>query len=81
MAMARRATVRRDTLTTTMAMGNDNNPVDGDSAPGSEVDDDGNGMAGDDNDNDDGDDDNDGDGDGAMGSGATGYNDDDNVDG
>jgi len=75
------ATVQQDTSTTTMAMGNDDNHINGDSATGSEVDDDGNGTAGDDNDNNDGDDDDNGDGDGTMGSGATGYNDDDNVDG
>jgi hypothetical protein len=62
-----------------MATGDDNG-VNGDSLMGSQVDDDGDGATGDDNDNnDDGDDDNNGDGDsdGAMGSGATGY--DDNV--
>ena len=45
---------------------------DGDSATGDEVDDDGDGAMGDDDNDDD-----DGDSDGAMGSGATGYDDDD----
>jgi len=68
-----------------MAMGDDDNVVNGDGAMGddNEVDDDGDGATGDDNDNDDNgnhDCDGDGDGDGAMGSGATGYNDDDDGD-
>jgi hypothetical protein len=63
----------------TMAMGNDDNYIDGDGAMGNEVEDDGYGAtgneAGDDGDGmtgDDNDDDDDGDSDGAMGSGATG---------
>jgi len=70
------------------ATGDDDNDIDGDGAMGNEVgnngdgtmgnevNDDGNGVTGDDN----GDDDY-GNGDGAMGSGATRYEDDDNVDG
>ena len=64
--------------TMTMAMGDDNDD-DGDSPMGNEVDNDGDGATGDDNDHDDdGIDDDDGDGDIAMGSGATGYDDNNN---
>ncbi len=63
-----------------MATGDDDNNVDGDGATGNQFDDDGNGATGDYNDDDDdGDDDDDVNGDSAMGSGATGY--DDNNDG
>jgi hypothetical protein len=51
---------RRDTMTTTMATGDDDNDFDGDGATGNEADDDSNGATGDDND--DNDDNNDGDG-------------------
>ena len=61
---------------TSMAMGDDDKNVDGDSAPGNKVDDDGDSMMGDDKDDDDNDD-----GDGAMGSGATGYNNDNDGNG
>ena len=61
---------------TTMAMGNDNNDVNGDDATGNKVDDDGDGATGNDNDDnndgDDGNDGNNGDGDGTMGSGVMG---------
>jgi hypothetical protein len=50
-----------------MATGDDDNDVDGDSATGNEVNDDGDGVKCNHNDGDD---------DGAMGSGATGYDDD-----
>ena len=62
--------------------GDDDNDVNGNSAMGDEVNEDGDGAMGDDNNNDDdnGDDDDDGDGDSAMGSGATGYDDDDDDD-
>jgi hypothetical protein len=43
---------RRDTKTTTMATGDDDNDVDGDGTTGNEVDDDGDGVMGDDNDGD-----------------------------
>jgi len=65
--------IDRRPTTTTMATGDDDNDIDGDSAMGNEVEDDGNGATGDDDD--------DGDGDGAMGSSATGYNDDNDGDG
>ena len=56
-----------------MAMGNDDNDVDGDGAMGNEVGDDSDGATGNDNDaDDDGDDGDDRDGNSAMGSGATG---------
>jgi hypothetical protein len=57
------------TTTTTMATGDDDNAVDGDSATGNKVDNDCDGATGDYNDDD-------GDGDSAMGSGATRYGDD-----
>jgi hypothetical protein len=52
MAMARRATARRDMMTTTMVTGDDDNAVDGDGTMGNEVDDVGDGVTGDNNDND-----------------------------
>ncbi len=64
-----------------MAMGDDDNDVDGNGAMGNEVDDDGDGKTGNDNDDeDDGNNADDGDGNSAMGSGATRYdgNDDGN---
>ena len=65
-------------MMTTMVTGNDDNDVDGESAMGNEVDNDGDSATGDDNnDNDDGDDDNDGDVDSTMGCGVTGYDDED----
>jgi len=69
-----------------IATGNDNNDVNGDSATGNEVVDDGDGTTGDDNDNDnddngDHDSDSDGNSNGGMGSDATGYNDDGDDDG
>ena len=65
---------RRYTTTTTIGTGDGNNDVDCDGATGNEVDVDGDGATGDDNEVDD-----DGGGDGAMGSGATVYNDDDDL--
>jgi hypothetical protein len=63
--------------TATMEMGDDDNDVDGNGAMGNEVDDDGNSATGDDKDADnDGDDHDDGDVDSAMGSSATGYDND-----
>ena len=55
MAMVRRATVRQDMTTTTMATGDDDNDVDntvrrGDGAMGNNIDDDGDGATGNDND-------------------------------
>ena len=52
-AVHRDRAARRDTKTTTMATGDDDNDVDGDGATGNEVDDDGDGATGDDNDDDD----------------------------
>ena len=63
-------------MTMTTRTTGDEVDVDGDGMPGNEVDVDGDCTTGDNN----GDDNDDG-GDGAMGSGATGYNDDDNFDG
>ncbi len=60
-----------------METGDDDNDVDGNGVMGNEVDNDGHSATGDDNDaDDDGDDDDDGDVDSAMGSGATGYDND-----
>ena len=73
---------RRETKTTTMATGDDDNDVNGDGTTGNEVDDDGDGATGDNNDDDDdGGDDVDGDGNSTMGSGATGYDNDNDGDG
>ena len=56
-----------------MAMGDDDNDVNGDGAMGNKVDNDGDGVTGDNNDdNDDGNVDGDCDGNGVIGSGATG---------
>jgi hypothetical protein len=78
-AMTRWAVARR--YTTTMAMGDDDNNVDGNGAMGNEVDNDGDGATGNDNNNEeDGNNDNDGDGDSVMGSGATRYDGDDDGD-
>jgi len=79
-------TARRDTKTTTITTGNDDNNVDGNGATVSEVSNDGDCVTGDDNYNDDdgdndGNDDDDGDGNGVMGSGAMGYDDDNDGDG
>jgi hypothetical protein len=46
MATARWATLRQDTMATTMATGDDDNNVDGDTAMGNESNDDGDGATG-----------------------------------
>ncbi len=70
------------TLVMTMVADDGDNDIDGNSATGNKVNDDGNGATGDDNDNDvSNNNDNDGDGNGAMGSGATGYHDNNGGDG
>ena len=78
--MARWVTARRDTKSTTIATGNDDNIVNGNGATVSEVSNDGDCVTSDDNYNDD-DGDNDGNGNGVMGSGAMGYDDDNDGNG
>ena len=82
--MAKRATKLTMMATMTTVATDDN--INSDSAPGNEVDDDGDGAKGDDNKNDsddngDHDGDSNGDSNGTMGSGATGYDDDGDDDG
>ena len=75
---------RRRNVFHPIATGDDNNDVNGDSATGNEVENDGDGATGDNNDNDNddnGEHDSDGDGNGGMGSDATGYDDDGDDDG